>query len=75
MNSKFIFDFLDGISLFIFLFSSNKGILFNHKLIPSKNVSTEVYENAMASLSPNFTTAWEMENCSLSTQLDNVSDN
>ncbi|XP_037918099.1 sodium- and chloride-dependent transporter XTRP3 isoform X4 [Hermetia illucens] len=52
----------------------NKGILFNHKLIPSKNVSTEVYENAMASLSPNFTTTWEMENCSLSTQLDNAAE-
>ncbi|XP_026466274.1 sodium-dependent neutral amino acid transporter B(0)AT3-like isoform X1 [Ctenocephalides felis] len=54
----------------------NKGILFAHDILPSRNVSQAEYEAGMANALArgNETKAWDLEECSLATQLDNAAE-
>lgn len=60
--------------LFIdYLIFSNKDILVRHSLLPSRNVSMGEYEAVMLNINATESAILELEECSLSTQLDNVS--
>lgn len=46
-----------------------------HSLLPSRNVTLDQYNEVMSTINATESTALELEECSLSTQLDNVSTN
>ncbi|XP_067629260.1 sodium-dependent neutral amino acid transporter B(0)AT3 isoform X3 [Eurosta solidaginis] len=52
----------------------NKDILFKRELIRSKNVTMEVYEAAMLKINATESVSLELEECSLSKQLDNAAE-
>lgn len=52
---------------------SNEQILFKNHLIPYPNVSKWDYEVAMKLVTEEQIHEWELEDCSLQAQLDNVS--
>ncbi|XP_037805248.1 sodium-dependent neutral amino acid transporter B(0)AT3 [Lucilia sericata] len=52
----------------------NKDILFKHDMLPSNNVTEEIYEAAMAKVTMNQTKEWELGECSLSHELDNAAE-
>lgn len=51
----------------------NRGILYDNKVIPEKNVTDEFYEKALQGLTPNMTELWKIQDCSLQSELDSVS--
>ena len=52
----------------------NKGILFAKNMTQVKNISLEQYENVIASIAPEQFNSWELENCSLASQLDSAAE-
>ncbi|XP_055703697.1 sodium-dependent neutral amino acid transporter B(0)AT3 isoform X2 [Phlebotomus papatasi] len=52
----------------------NTKILFEHKLLPDRHVDRSVYDKVMTTISPNMSEAWNLEECSLSQQLDNAAE-
>ncbi|XP_037945230.1 sodium-dependent neutral amino acid transporter B(0)AT3 [Teleopsis dalmanni] len=52
----------------------NKEILVKHKLLPFTNATMSEYENVMKTLNGNETKTLELEECSLSQQLDNAAE-
>ncbi|XP_054741237.1 sodium-dependent neutral amino acid transporter B(0)AT3 isoform X1 [Anastrepha obliqua] len=52
----------------------NKDILVKHDLIPFKNVTNEEYEAVMAKINATESISLELEECSLSKQLDNAAE-
>uniref|UniRef100_A0A1B0A7D7 Transporter n=1 Tax=Glossina pallidipes TaxID=7398 RepID=A0A1B0A7D7_GLOPL len=52
----------------------NKDILVRHSFLPYKNVTMEKYEEVMAGINATESKLLELEECSLSTQLDNAAE-
>lgn len=50
----------------------NERILFQHEQIPLLNVSRKEYDVAMKLVTPEQYKDWDLEDCSLQGQLDNV---
>ncbi|TMW52100.1 hypothetical protein DOY81_002817, partial [Sarcophaga bullata] len=52
----------------------NKDILFKHDVLPSNNVTDEIYEAALAKINETVIKEWELGECSLGHELDNAAE-